>query len=73
MKQSELRQIIKEELEEMISSSSQLASAINFSMSDIDQNMSYKDFAMAVASVLRDNYGTHNYQPFMDELTKNLS
>ena len=73
MKQSELRQLIKEELKEMTSSSSQLASAINFSMSDIDQNMSYKDFAMAVASVLKDNYGTHNYEPFINELTKNLS
>ena len=73
MKKSELRQLIREELEKMSSLSSQLASAINTSMDDIDENMSYKDFAMAVASILKDNYGTHNYQPFMDELTKNLS
>ena len=34
--------------------------------------MSYVDFAHAVAKVLRDEYGSHNYTPFINELRKKL-
>jgi hypothetical protein len=34
--------------------------------------MSYKDFAQAVAKVLEEEYGTHNYKPFLQELVNNL-
>ena len=34
--------------------------------------MSYKDFADAVASILIDEYGTHNFTPFMEVLHARL-
>ena len=37
-----------------------------------DPEMSYKDFAKGVAEVLIDEYGTHNYEPFLQELQKHL-
>lgn len=38
----------------------------------VDENLSYKDFAIAVAKVIKDEYGTHNIKPFMEELHKHL-
>ena len=35
-------------------------------------NLSDKDFATAVASVLKLEYGTHNYMPFIKELQSQL-
>ena len=49
-----------------------LAKEIDKAMIKIDDSMSYKDFALAVATVLRDEYGSHNYLPFIEELKKNL-
>lgn len=49
-----------------------LAKEINTAMIKIDDSMSYKDFAVAVATILRDEYGTRNYMPFIEELKKNL-
>jgi hypothetical protein len=34
--------------------------------------MSYADFARAVAHILIEDYGQHNFQPFIDELNKEL-
>ena len=34
--------------------------------------MSYKDFALAVGKILRDEYGQHNFKPFMKVLHKDL-
>jgi len=39
---------------------------------EIDDSMSYKDFADAVASILIDEYGNHNYTPFMEVLHARL-
>ena len=63
--------------------SEQLAKDINSSMDIIDDSMSYQDFAIAVARVLkgyptnkgeveRNGYGSHNYVPFIKELEKQL-
>ena len=52
--------------------SDKLAGMINTAIDTIDDSMSYKDFAAAVAKVLVDDYGTHLYEPFMKELKKNL-
>jgi len=49
-----------------------LAKEIDKAMMEIDELMSYKDFADAVATILRDLYGTHNYMPFIKELQKRL-
>lgn len=52
--------------------SQQLANSINSAMIEIDNSMSYKDFAEAVASILINEYGTHNFNPFMEVLHARL-
>lgn len=52
--------------------SQSLANAINTAMLQIDDSMSYTDFAEAVASILIDEYGTHNFTPFMEVLNARL-
>lgn len=37
-----------------------------------DPNCSYRDLAKSIADVLKDEYGEHNHQPFIDELKLNL-
>ena len=49
-----------------------LAKEIDKAMIKIDDSMSYKDFAEAVATILRDEYGQHNYKGFIEELKNNL-
>jgi len=41
-------------------------------MIKIDDSMSYEDFASAVASVLKEEYGSHNFKPFVSSLQKDL-
>jgi hypothetical protein len=41
-------------------------------MLQIDDSMSYTDFADAVANILIDEYGTHNFTPFMEVLHARL-
>jgi len=38
----------------------------------VDESLSYKDFALAVARILIDEYGQHNFMPFMDVLHAEL-
>jgi len=49
-----------------------LAKEIDKAIVKIDDSLSYKDFALAVAKVLKDEYGTHNFAPFMEVLHKEL-
>lgn len=51
---------------------SKLAPKISKAIIEIDDSMSYVDFAQAVAQVLKDDYGKHNYEGFITELKKNL-
>ncbi len=53
-------------------SSDKLAIEINKSIVKIDDSMSYEDFAKAVAKILIDEYGSHNYEPFMKVLHSEL-
>ena len=62
-----LKDILNESAE-----SDKLSKEINKSILKIDDSMSYADFAHAVAKVLKDEYGTHNYIPFIKELKKKL-
>jgi hypothetical protein len=62
-----LKSLIKES-----SQSDKLASEINRAINRIDDSMSYVDLAQAVAKILKDEYGSHNYEPFMKELRKAL-
>jgi hypothetical protein len=52
--------------------SDKLATEINKSMLKIDDSMSYEDFALSIAKILKDEYGEHNYDPFMKVLHKEL-
>ncbi len=38
----------------------------------VDESLSYTDFAIAVAQVIKDEYGSHNIKPFMEVLHKQL-
>ena len=49
-----------------------LAKGINKAIIKIDDSMSYKDFALAVGKILRDDYGKHNFDSFMKVLHKDL-
>ena len=49
-----------------------LAKAMDKAMIKIDDSMSYADFALAVGQILRDEYGQHNFKPFMKVLHKDL-
>ena len=50
------------------SPSSELSKLINSAIISLDPDMPYMDFAKGVAQVLIDEYGTHNYDPFIKEL-----
>ena len=45
-----------------------LAMGIYKAIDNIDPNLNYKDFASAVATVIKNEYGTHNIEPFMSTL-----
>lgn len=49
-----------------------LAKEIDKAMIKIDDSMSYEDFALAVGKILKEEYGSHNFEPFMKVLHKNL-
>jgi hypothetical protein len=52
--------------------SDSLATAIDKAIIKIDDSMGYKDFALAVGKVLREEYGKHNFDNFMNVLSKDL-
>ncbi len=60
------------ENEEMGSKAQQAANAIDKALMSVDESLSYKDFAVAVARVLIDEYGQHNFMPFMEVLHAEL-
>ena len=50
----------------------EVAKGINKAIVDVDDSLSYKDFAEAVAAILIEDYGTHNFAPFMEVLHARL-
>lgn len=52
--------------------SQEAAAAIDKALMSVDESLSYRDFAVAVARVLIDEYGQHNFMPFMDVLHAEL-
>lgn len=61
-----------QELAGITPSSTQLSGLITKAIDSIESNLSYEDFAAAVAHVLIQDYGKHNYAPFIDALSENL-
>jgi len=49
-----------------------LSKDISDAIIKIDDNLSYEDFAIAVAEVLKNDYGQHNFEPFLEVLKKEL-
>jgi hypothetical protein len=54
------------------SKSEQAAKAIDNAIASVDESLSFKDFALAVAKILKDEYGAHNFNPFMEVLHAEL-
>jgi hypothetical protein len=52
--------------------SDSLAAQINKAIIKIDDSMGYDDFALAVSKILKNEYGQHNFKPFMKVLHKDL-
>ena len=52
--------------------SDQTATVISKAIETVDENLSYKDFALAVAKILKDEYGSQNFNPFMEVLHSEL-
>jgi hypothetical protein len=52
--------------------STQLADLILKSIIKVDDSLSYEDLAKSIAIILKNEYGVHNFEPFMDELKRNL-
>jgi hypothetical protein len=54
------------------SKAEQAATAIDNAIASVDESLSFKDFALAVAKILKDEYGAHNFNPFMEVLHAEL-
>ena len=48
------------------------AKAIDQAIAGVDESLGYSDFAEAVATILKDEYGAHNFNPFMEVLHAEL-
>ena len=55
-----------------VSKSSQLIPLFNNAIDEIDENLSYKDLALTISAILKNEYGSHNFDPFMEVLHAEL-
>jgi|GEM_PF-1925990 hypothetical protein len=62
-----------ESLTNMDPKANKLHMEINKAINKIDDSLSYKVFADAVALMLEDGYGTHNFDLFQDHLRMQLN
>jgi len=49
-----------------------LAKLIDDAIMQVDESLSYRDFAVAIGIILKDEYGSHNFTPFMEVLHAEL-
>jgi hypothetical protein len=49
-----------------------VATAINQAIDTVDESLSYQDFALAIAKILKEEYGSRNFGPFMEVLHAEL-
>ena len=55
------------------SSQAQTLSTLIFkSIDQVDESLSYRDLALAIGIILKDGYGEHNFEPFMEVLHTEL-
>lgn len=50
-----------------------LSQKIKNAISSVDESLNYRDFAQAVAKVLKDDYGSHLFKDFISTLNSSLS
>ncbi len=68
-----LKDILAEEVQSPKGSKArQLQTMLDRAINLVDESLSYKDLADAIALQLEDTYGEHNYKPFLDHLHKQL-
>ena len=48
------------------------AKAMDQAIAGVDESLSYSDFAKAIATILKNEYGAHNFNPFMEVLHAEL-
>jgi flagellar biosynthesis component FlhA len=72
MKKSELRRLIREEIIQLDSPVNSLYIKFIESINTVDENLSYKDLAKVISKILKEEYGVHNFKPFLEELIKEL-
>jgi len=71
MKQSTFKKLIREEIE-YSQQATELYSKFRASMEQVDPDLSYRVLAEVVANLLIEEYGTHNYKPFVSDLVSRL-
>ena len=49
-----------------------LANLINDAIMQVDESLSYRDFAIAIGIILKEEYGSHNFGKFMEVLHAEL-
>lgn len=70
LNERQIRKIIKEEIQSLNESQiDMLYNAFSSAMEDIDPDLPYETFAKIVAKILIEDYGKHNYAPFLSHLT----
>lgn len=50
-----------------------LVELLNYSITRMDGELSYEELAIAVARLIKEEYGDHNIKPFLDTLTSELT
>ena len=64
---------LPESITNMDPKANKLHQAISEAIVRIDENMNYKIFADAVALMLEDGYGSHNFDQFLEHLRMQLN
>lgn len=62
-----------QELAGITPTSQKLAELIQKDINSVDENLSINDLAKAVAYILKNDYGSHNYESFLEELKIELN
>ncbi len=66
-----LTEVIKEQIDYMQKVEA-LHDKFSNSIDQVDPDLDYKVLAETIARILAENYGTHNYKPFLSHLVSHL-
>ncbi len=68
---TQLTQVVKEEISS-IQNVKALQDKFRDSMDQVDPNLDYKILAEVIANILVEEYGSHNFKPFISHLVARL-